>query len=221
MHVLQFFLTRTNRRLCNLVNFLLQQSHVWGRWQVLPTDFFSQRRFWSFAVIYQFTTRKSPSLKFMQTTAMHTVSRQILTFALLALIAIISTPLKQPLFWRLKQQPQQQNGKQREKLTITFISVRTVYHPVPMNCFAVIQTGRLRRQVGDVMIRNFTACTSTNPLNKVKTCMKSPWSATCRMKSGSCYYYVTCEKRRSVLSWFCKEVHLSYTVPACCDFVCP
>lgn len=107
-------------------------------------------------------------------------------------------------------------------MTNEFISVRTVYHPVRMNCFAVIQTGRVRRQAGDVEVRNFTVCTDKNPMGQVANCMNVPnYNLSCRMTAGNCYYWVTCEKINVRLSWSCKQVHLRYSVPACCDFVCP
>ena len=129
-------------------------------------------------------------------------------------------PLETTTLLTIKQQPQQQTTSKEKQLRNTFIYVRTVYHPVPVNCFTVIQTGRLRRQVGDVNVRNYTAC-NTNQMGNLAKCLNAPgWNLNCRMKSGSCYYWVTCKKTPS-LFWICKEVHLSYRIPACCDFICP
>ena len=70
----------------------------------------------------------------------------------------------------------------------------------------------MTEEEGAVDYSHLTPC-----LNNVKK-----WDLSCQMKDGSCFYFVTCEKRPNPsLDWSCKEVHDSSAIPACCDFICP
>ena len=49
----------SSRQLRSQVNFVLSQSETYWRWRNLPTDAFSQKRFWNFVEPGRFTTQKS------------------------------------------------------------------------------------------------------------------------------------------------------------------
>lgn len=90
---------------------------------------------------------------------------------------------------------------------------------------AIIQRGRQKRQTGDIRVEKFISCLrleKKNSMTHVETCMNSThWNLSCRMTRGDCYYEVVCEKLPTRLDWTCREVHLQYSNPACCDFICP
>ena len=91
------------------------------------------------------------------------------------------------------------------------------------NCFAANHTlapVRVRRQ-NTFRVVNFTACDRFNSLKKVQNCMDADWSLNCRMKDGTCYYYVSCKKINVRLEWECEQKHITYTIPACCEYICP
>lgn len=97
-----------------------------------------------------------------------------------------------------------------------------IYHLVPLYCFAVIQTGRLRRQV-EVNVTRFKFCKIYPGMSKLEKCMNTKsYNLSCQMmRRNQCYYWVTCKKRPAVSSWTCEVDHLMFGTPACCHFICP
>ena len=91
------------------------------------------------------------------------------------------------------------------------------------NCFAANHTlapVRVRRQ-NTFRVVNFTICDKLNSLDKVQHCMNARWDLNCRMKDGTCYYFVSCKKIEVRLDWECEQEHITYSIPACCEYICP
>ena len=51
--------------------------------------------------------------------------------------------------------------------------------------------------------------------------MDADWDLNCRMKDGTCYYFVSCKKIKVRLDWECEQEHIMYSIPACCEYICP
>ncbi|XP_068754160.1 uncharacterized protein [Montipora capricornis] len=83
------------------------------------------------------------------------------------------------------------------------------------------------RRTRQVMVnfRNFTACNKFEIFARVEKCMEDDghWDLSCKLKTGGCYYYVSCRNQLSIGNalWKCEESHITYPTPVCCDLVCP
>lgn len=74
------------------------------------------------------------------------------------------------------------------------------------------------------IVRKYMACTPDDPLKYIEKCMSMDtiYELECKMKGGTCYYFVRCvDQRPSKTEWKCTRVHNTNYQPVCCDLVCP
>lgn len=88
--------------------------------------------------------------------------------------------------------------------------------------FTDFKVDRQKRQANNGIIASYIACTAQSTTNVVMNCPFAKWNLSCKMRSRSCYYYITCEnlQPRSA-EWQCSQRHLSNRYPICCDLTCP
>lgn len=77
---------------------------------------------------------------------------------------------------------------------------------------------RQKRQI----IKQFRPCSNSALLEVLADCPSVPWNLNCRIKTGTCYYIVTCERQRTKqFNWKCKTNHIRNAMFSCCDYTCP
>ena len=88
--------------------------------------------------------------------------------------------------------------------------------------FTEFKVDRQKRQANNGIIASYIACTAQSTTNVVMNCPFAKWNLSCKMRSRSCYYYITCVnlQPRSA-EWQCSQRHLSNRYPICCDLTCP
>ena len=79
------------------------------------------------------------------------------------------------------------------------------------------EVDRLKRRT-----KNFSPCSPQSLLDVLRKCPFARKNMTCKIRSSSCYYYVTCrDMRPRFQQWQCSRRHLSRRYTVCCDLKCP
>ncbi|XP_068696557.1 uncharacterized protein [Montipora foliosa] len=80
---------------------------------------------------------------------------------------------------------------------------------------------QIRHVIKPRIMRNFTMCNHQRILAAVAECMAADWDLSCRVNSGSFYFYISCNHAKVRIHWECEEFHITFATPACCNFICP